>query len=78
MDIHSITGPALQGIHKGLQGMRRVASEIASAQQVQQTNPKDLSRSMVELQQHANQVKAQVKTLRTADEVLGTLFDERV
>ncbi|MEJ2406107.1 MAG: hydrolase [Candidatus Thiodiazotropha sp.] len=78
MDIHSITGPALQGIQKGLQGMRRVASEIASAQQVQQTNPKDLSRSMVEMQQQANLVKAQVKTLRTADEVLGTLFDERV
>ncbi len=78
MDINSLTGPALQGIQKGLQGMRRVASEIASAQQVQQTNPKDLSRSMVEMQQQANLVKAQVKTLRTADEVLGTLIDERV
>ncbi|MET0067651.1 MAG: hypothetical protein ABW076_15010 [Candidatus Thiodiazotropha sp.] len=78
MGIHSITGPALQGIQKGLQGMRRVASEIASAQQMQQTNPKDLSRSMVEMQQHANLVKAQVKTLKAADEVLGTLIDERV
>lgn len=74
MGINSITGPALQGIHKGLQGMRRVASEIAVPQQ---TKPKDLSRSMVEMQQHANQVKAQVKTLQTADEVLGTLLDER-
>jgi hypothetical protein len=33
---------------------------------------------MVELQQHANQVKAQVKTLKTADELIGTLIDERV
>ena len=58
--------------------MRRVASDIASVQQTQQSNPKDLSRSMVEMQQHANQVKAQVKTLKAADEVLGTLIDERV
>jgi hypothetical protein len=78
MGINSITGPALQGIHKGLQGMRRVASEIASSNQIKQTNPKDLSRSMVEMQQHANQVKAQVKTLQTADEVIGTLIDEKV
>jgi hypothetical protein len=78
MGIHSITGPALQGIQKGLQGMRRVASEIANVQQAQNSKPKDLSRSMVELQQHANQVKAQVKTLKTADEVVGTLIDEQV
>ena len=58
--------------------MRRVASDIASANQVQQSNPKDLSRSMVEMQQQANLVKAQVKTLKAADEVLGTLIDEKV
>ncbi|MES9990505.1 MAG: hypothetical protein ABW098_01020 [Candidatus Thiodiazotropha sp.] len=78
MGINSITGPALQGIQKGFQGMRRVASEIASAQQTSQTKPTDLSRAMVELQQHANQTKAQVKTLKTADEMIGTLIDERV
>ncbi|MES9940937.1 MAG: hypothetical protein ABW104_06080 [Candidatus Thiodiazotropha sp. 6PLUC2] len=78
MGINSITGTALQGIHKGLQGMRRVASEIASTNQTQQTKPKDLSRSMVEMQQHANQIKAQVKTIKAADEVLGTLIDEKV
>ncbi|MCG7922060.1 MAG: hydrolase [Candidatus Thiodiazotropha lotti] len=58
--------------------MRRVASDIASANQVQQSNPKDLSRSMVEMQQQANLVKAQVKTLKAADETLGTLIDEKV
>jgi cell division protein FtsB len=78
MGINSITGPALQGIQKGLEGMRRVASDIASVNQTRQSNPKDLSRSMVEMQQHANQIKAQVKTLQTADEVLGTLIDEKI
>ncbi|MET0072293.1 MAG: hypothetical protein ABW096_19830 [Candidatus Thiodiazotropha sp.] len=58
--------------------MRRVASEIASVQQTNQTKPTDLSRAMVELQQHANQTKAQVKTLKTADEMIGMLIDERV
>ncbi|MEW8051792.1 MAG: hypothetical protein AB2792_04950 [Candidatus Thiodiazotropha sp.] len=78
MGINSITGPALQGIQKGFQGMRRVTSEIASTQQTNQTKPTDLSRAMVELQQHANQTKAQVKTLKTATDLIGTLIDERV
>ncbi|MEJ2611985.1 MAG: hydrolase [Candidatus Thiodiazotropha sp.] len=77
MGINSITGSALQGIHNGLQSMRRVATDIARPQQAQSANPKDLSRSMVELQQSANHVKAQVKTLQTADEIIGTLLDER-
>jgi hypothetical protein len=78
MAINSITGPALQGVHKGLQGMRRVASEIASTQQATQSNPTDLSRAMVEMKQHANQTKASVKVLQAADDLLGSLIDERV
>ncbi len=58
--------------------MRRVASEIASANQTTQSQPTDLSRAMVEMKQHANQTKASVKVLQTADDMLGTLFDERV
>lgn len=76
MAINSIMGPAVQGIQRGFQGLRRVASEIASTQQTSQTNPTDLSRAMVEMKQHANQAKASVKALKTADEMLGTLFDE--
>ena len=78
MAINSITGPALQGIQKGFQGMRRVASEIAAPQQTGQSRPTDLSRAMVEMKQHANQARVSVKVLQTADDVLGTLIDERV
>ena len=78
MAINSIMGPALQGIHRGFQGMRRVASEIASTQQTTQTKPTDLSRAMVEMKLHANQTKASVKALQAADNLLGTLLDERV
>lgn len=77
MAINSIMGPSLLGIQKGFQGMRRVASEIASTQQTQQTKPTDLSRAMVEMKVHANQTKASVKALQAADDVLGTLIDER-
>jgi hypothetical protein len=78
MAINSIMGSAMQGIEKGFQGMRRVASEIASTQQTTQSKPTDLSRAMVEMKQHANQTKASTKVLKAADDMLGTLIDERV
>ena len=78
MAINSIMGPSLLGIQKGLQGMRRVASEIAGATRSPETRPTDLSRAMVEMKQHANQAKASVKALKAADDMLGTLLDERV
>jgi len=78
MAINSIMGPAVQGIQKGFQGLRRVASEIATSQQSPEAKPTDLSRAMVEMKQHANQAKASAKVLKAADELLGTLIDERV
>jgi flagellar hook protein FlgE len=78
MAINSITGSATLGIQRGMQGLRRVASEIASSQQTtQQSKPTDLSRAMVEMKVHAHQAKASAKTLKAADELLGTLLDER-
>ncbi|MEN8166969.1 MAG: hydrolase [Pseudomonadota bacterium] len=58
--------------------MRRVASEIASTSQIKETRPTDLSRAMVEMQQHAIQTKTSMKALQSADKALGTLFDEHV
>lgn len=79
MAINSISGPAVQGIQRGIHGLRRVASEIASNQQASQTSkPTDLSRAMVEMQQHAIQTKASVKALQSSNDALGALFDERV
>ncbi|RDH88100.1 MAG: hydrolase [endosymbiont of Seepiophila jonesi] len=74
MAINSIVGPALQGIQRGFQGMRRVASEIASVSQTEKQNPTDLSRATVEMNQQAHQAKV----LKAADDSIGTLFDERV
>jgi hypothetical protein len=78
MGIHSIMGPSLQGVQSGLQGLRRVASEIASNSQTNEAKSTDLSRTMVEMQQHSMQAKASIKALQTANDTLGTLFDESV
>jgi hypothetical protein len=77
MGLNSIIGPPLQGIQRGYQGLRRVASTIASTNQTQQEESTDLSRAMVELQQHAIQSKASIKALKNSYQALGTLFDDR-
>ena len=78
MGMNSIIGPSVQGIQRGIHGLRRVASEIANNQPTKQTNPTDLTRAMVEMQQHSIQTKASVKALKSSDDAIGTLFDERV
>ena len=77
MGMNSLTGPTLQGIHRGFQGLRRVASAITNASQDQPEESTDLSRAMVELKQHANQIKTSTKALKQLDRTLGTLFDDR-
>ncbi|MEN8177306.1 MAG: hydrolase [Pseudomonadota bacterium] len=78
MAINSIMGPAVQGIQNGIHGLRRVASEIASNQITTPAKPTDLTRAMVEMQQHSIQTKASIKSLKSIDGAIGTLFDERV
>jgi flagellar hook protein FlgE len=77
MIIKSISGSALQGIQRGLQGMRRNAGEIASARQMRGSTADtvDLTRALVEMKQTSYQTTASVKVLRTADQMIGTLLD---
>ncbi len=77
MMIKSISGSALQGIQRGLQGIRRNAGEIASARQMRGTTADtvDLTRALVEMKQTSYQTTASVKVLRTADQMIGTLLD---
>lgn len=74
----SIQNEALQGINRGLEGMRKSAAEIASADQLNNTGQEtDLARSLVDLQQNKIQVQASAKVVSAVDEVLGTLIDIR-
>ena len=64
---------AIQGIQRSTQGMARSAAEIAKA-----SRPGDqpnMTRAIVELKQHEHAAKANMKTLETADKILGSLLD---
>ncbi len=76
MAINSISNTALQGIQRGLKGLRENAAEIASAPQMNNTFPtKSLVRSMVELNQNANNTQASVKAFQTSNQIIGSLLD---
>jgi hypothetical protein len=69
-----IQSSALAGLQRARQGMQTAASEIARAPvKGAQVN---LSRSLVELRLHEQAAKANIQTLKTAHETLGTLLDE--
>ena len=73
MAISSISGSAVQGIQRSVQGLRRAAVQVA--QGVDPAKPVDYSRSLVEMKQHAVQVKASTRALKAYNETLGTLLD---
>lgn len=77
MAINSINSTAFKGIQRGLQGMRRNAAEIASANTLTPAKfpTKDLVRAMVELHQNSQQINVSVKALKAADQMLGSLLD---
>jgi hypothetical protein len=68
---------ALVGIQRGLTGAGRAVAKIASAGQFNNDNPADLAKAVVQLQESKIQVQASVRAMRTADEMMGTLLDER-
>ena len=73
--IDKIGGPAIRGIQRGLDGVRRTAEDIATQPVQRTTTTKDLARSMVELKQHQQQVAANAKTLKTAYDMIGSIID---
>ncbi len=68
---------ALVGIQRGLTEAGRAVAKIASAGQFNNDNPTDLAKAVVQLQESKLQVQASARALRTADEMMGTLLDER-
>lgn len=78
MGVLSMQNEAVQGIQRGLEGMRRNASQIASADQLNRAGQEtDLAGSLVEMQQNKVQVQASAEVVSAMDEVLGTLIDIR-
>lgn len=78
MGVLAVQNEAIQGIQRGLDGMRRNASQIASADQLNRAGQEtDLAGALVEMQQNKVQVQASAEVVSAMDEVLGTLIDIR-
>ena len=71
--INKLGNTALQGIQRSTQGMARSAAEIARAGKPDDKT--NMTRALIELKQHEQAAKANIKTLATADKTLGALLD---
>lgn len=69
---------ALTGIHKGLEGAKRNAAEIASKGTFTQDTPDSLATSMVELKQNTLQVKASAKAFEIISNAVGSIINIKV
>jgi len=78
MGVLSVQNEAVQGIQRGLDGLRKNAAEIASADQLNKAGQDtDLVGSLVDLQQNKIQVQASAKVVSAVDSVIGTIVDIR-
>jgi len=78
MGVLSVQSSAMLGIQRGLDGIRKNAAEIASADQLNNAGQEtDLLSSLVELQQNKVQVQASAEVISALDEVIGTIIDTR-
>lgn len=75
MKIDSTYKIALSGVQRGLAGLRRDAAQLASAKQMR--GETDSVQPLVDLSQNRLQVEANVKVMRAADSMLGSLLDEK-
>lgn len=76
MGILAVQNSAVMGIQQGLNNLRRGATEIASADQLNQAGSEtDLVGSLVGLKQSEVQVQANAKVVSAVSDVLGTLLD---
>lgn len=78
MKIDSVFSQAMLGIQRGLGSARKHAAEIASAGQLNSDSPVSLVEPLVGLKQDKLQVQASAEVLKAYDEMIGSLFDEKV
>lgn len=75
MSIDSVAASGLLGVQRGLQGAASSASAIANAGQGSSTDMRSMTEALVTLKQHEQQVSASAKTIKAADDMIGTLID---
>ncbi len=75
MAISPTSSNALNGINRGLEGLRQNAAEIAGANKTRNESPADLAEPLVGTLQNTSQVQASVKVLSAENRLIGTLLD---
>ena len=84
--VNNILGLGLQGVQQGMVGMDTAARKIASAgvqtDSGSPTTPQSalggsLTEALVELSLYERNVQASSQVVKTANELVGTLLDER-
>ncbi len=79
MGVLSVQNEAIQGIQRGLDGLRRNAQEIASADQLNNAGQEtDLEGALLGLQESKTQVQASAKVVSAVDEMIGSIIDLKV
>jgi hypothetical protein len=78
MKIDSVFSQAMLGIQRGLGSARQHAAEIASAGQLDGDSPVNLVEPLAGLKLDKLQVQASTEVLKAYDEMIGSLFDDKV
>ncbi len=74
MEITNAMGTAVNGVKRGLEDLERNAAEVAQASK---GDGADVAVPLVKSKLSQQQVEANVAMIKTMDEVLGTLLDEK-
>lgn len=74
MEINNGFANAVAGLRRGMDGLDRDAAEIASASKGDDAN---ITTSLVDSKINKLQVEANASVIRTLDDVLGSLFDDK-
>ncbi len=75
MNISNLFGNALLGIQRGMRGLDRNAAQIASAKELNgEASPTE---PLIDSKVNRLQVEASAKVMKTIDEAVGSLFDDK-
>lgn len=75
MSTVSALSSGVLGIQRGLEGLQRDASKIASAEQLKKDSPESVAEPLVHLIQDKQQVQASARVVKAVDDTIGTLLD---
>lgn len=74
MNVDNTMTTAVNGIKRGLDDLKRNANEVARASKGEGG---DVATPLVESKMNQRQVETNVAMVKTTDEILGTLLDEK-